>query len=224
MQWPSNAVRDFAPDRSQDQLSSVDKPVAHRPEEQDLLDRLRTGDAAAFETLVRTQMPRLLPVARRIIGNDHDAQDCVQDAFISAFKSIDKFEGRASLGTWLHRITVNSCITKYRQRERKAEDSIDHLQSHYNNFGFLVGPTTMNALSAEELLVQADTAKTVRSAIDQLPDSYRIVLLLRDIEGYDTQEVAELLEMNIGAVKTRLHRARTALKNLLTPIFREEGT
>ncbi len=188
-----------------------------------LVAALKRQDAGAFESLVRGFSPKLLAVARRLTGNHEDAQDCVQEAFLAVHRKIDDFEERAALGTWLHRIVVNAAISKIRAGQRGAAESIEDLQPRYDRYGHTVGPSTITDLSADQLLERAETSRAVRKAIDGLPPTYRAIVLLRDIEGYDTREVAELLGLNPGAVKTRLHRARTALKTLLEPLFRRDG-
>ena len=187
-----------------------------------LVEALKRQDATAFEALVRSYAPKLLAVARRFINNEADAHDCVQETFLAVHRKIQDFEERASLGTWLHRIVVNAALTRLRASKRQAEESLDSLLPKFDTDGYLIGPTSMAPLSADDLLERADTKRTVRTAIDQLPPGYRSVLLLRDIEGFSTQEVADALDIKPGTVKTRLHRARAALKTLLEPIFRED--
>ena len=188
-------------------------------DEQALLSRLRAGEDAAFEELVRTYSPRLLGLARRIVGNDEDARDVIQDALLSAFRSIDRFQGEARLGTWLHRIVVNTALMKLRRRRRKPEESIEPLLPAFQSdghFGETFSPWTKSE-AADAVLSRAETKRLVRSLIDQLPESFRTVLLLRDIEGLDTQEAARVLDTTPNAVKIRLHRARQALRTLLAP-------
>ncbi len=165
---------------------------------------------------------RLLAVARRMLRDEEDARDCVQEAFLQAFRSIDKFEARASLGTWLHRIVVNAALMKIRARERRPEEAIEELLPQFDADGLRLEPEAELAVSLETQLASAETGAAVRRAIDRLPAGYRNLLLLRDIEGYDTEEAAALLGLTRGAVKTRLHRARAALKTLLEPIMRGE--
>jgi RNA polymerase sigma-70 factor, ECF subfamily len=188
-------------------------------DEQALLSRLRAGEDAAFEELVRTYSPRLLGLARRIVGNDEDARDVIQDALLSAFRSIDRFQGDARLGTWLHRIVVNTALMKLRRRRRKPEESIEPLLPAFQSDGHFVetfSPWTPSE-AADAALSRAETKQLVRRLIDQLPESFRTVLLLRDIEGLDTSETARVLDTTPNAVKIRLHRARQALRTLLAP-------
>lgn len=191
--------------------------------EERLVGKLRDGNRASFEHLVRTHGGRMLAVARRITRDEEDATDAVQDAFLNAFRSIDTFEERSSLGTWLHRIVVNSALMKIRTQQRRPEISIEELLPDYDSDGLRLEPET-ELVSIETLLEQGETREFVRSAINKLPDNYRNLLLLRDIEEYDTRETAELLEITPGAVKTGLHRARAALKSLLDPIMCGENS
>ena len=180
-----------------------------------LLAALRTGQEWAFETMVREFGGRLLSVARRFVRNDEDAQDVVQSAYLSAFRALDQFEGSAQLSTWLHRIVVNTALMKLRSRRRKPEESIEALLPGFLEDGHHVEQFSDWSAPADRLLEREETRRTVRACIDQLPDNYRTVLLLRDIEERSTQEVAEILMTTPTAVKVRLHRARQALSTLL---------
>jgi RNA polymerase sigma-70 factor (ECF subfamily) len=192
------------------------------PEEAELLVRLRAGDDSAYEQLLRTHSGRMLAVARRFMASEDDAREAVQEAFVSAFKAIDRFAGDARLSTWLHRIVVNACLMKLRTRRRKPEESIDDLLPTFRENGHLDARGWRDG--ADDLMERDEVKTLVRSAIDRLPDSYRTVLLLRDIEEFDTEQTAEALGLTRAAVKTRLHRARQALRQLLDEHFRlEEG-
>ena len=184
-------------------------------DERALLAALRAGHEWAFETMVRVFGGRLLAVARRFMRNDEDARDVVQSAYLSAFRSLNEFEGACLMSTWLHRIVVNTALMKLRSRRRKPEESIDVLLPAFQEDGHHVEQFPDWSAPADQLLEQKQTRATVRACIGQLPENYRAVLLLRDIEGRSTQEVAELLTMTPTAVKVRLHRARQALSTLL---------
>ncbi|MFQ5937647.1 MAG: RNA polymerase sigma factor [Acidiferrobacterales bacterium] len=198
------------------------KTGAGATDEAHLIAGLRDGDEACYERLVTTYAGRILAVARRIVRNEEDARDCVQDAFLQTFRNIEKFEERSSLGSWLHRIVVNAALMKIRARERRPEESIDDLLPQFDADGSRIEPEAQLAVSLEPLLERAETREFVRRSIDRLPEGYRNVLLIRDIEGYDTEEAAALLGLSPGAVKTRLHRARAALKTLLELVIRQE--
>jgi RNA polymerase sigma-70 factor, ECF subfamily len=182
-----------------------------------LLAALRDGSAGAYEQLVRTHGGRLLAVARRLLSSEEDARDAVQEAFLNAFRSINRFEGQALLSTWLHRIVVNVSLMKLRSRKRKPEESLDHLLPAFQDDGHFLDRFDSGTEPADERLAREEAQAAVRSAIDELPTHYRTVLLLRDIEGLSTQDVAEQLGITTNAVKLRLHRARQALRTLLAP-------
>jgi RNA polymerase sigma-70 factor (ECF subfamily) len=188
-----------------------------------LVQRLRRGDGAAFEELLRAHTGRLLAVARRLLGNEEDARDVVQDAFLFAFRSVDRFDGQATLGTWLHRIVVNAALTRLRSRRRRPERPIEDLLPTFLEDGHAARPPR-DWGEPFAALQQEETRAAVRRHIEELPEDYRVVLLLRDIEGLDTDETARLLGLTGGAVKTRLHRARQALRTLLEPEFCEDGS
>lgn len=183
----------------------------------DLVVRLQAREAAAFAELVRLWGPRLLVVINRYLPQEHDSQDALQDAFLSAFRAIHQFQGEAQLGTWLHRIAVNAALMKLRSRKRRPERAIEDLLPRYTSDGHREIAPGDWAVIQDTTVTDRDTRNLVRRCIDQLPESYRIVLLLRDIEERGTEETAELLELSIANVKTRLHRARQALRELLAP-------
>jgi RNA polymerase sigma-70 factor (ECF subfamily) len=185
-----------------------------------LLVRMQAGDNDAYDACVRTYCGRLLLVARRILRNEEDANDAVQDAFLSAFKGIAQFQGQSGLGTWLHRIVVNAALGRLRCLQRHPESSLEGLLPHFGEDEHQVDPPAPWKTTPETTLQDQETQTLVRRCIGELPESYRIVLLLRDIEGLATEETARVLDTSTGVVKTRLHRARQALRSLLDPHFR----
>jgi len=185
-----------------------------RAAQADWLARLRRGDDTAYEALVRSCAPRMLAAARRILGNEADAQDAVQEAFLSAFKALDGFSGSSTLSTWLHRIVVNCALMKRRSRRVRPEQSIEALLPQFDERGsWRAEPVAWETPGAD--MESAETRAIVRGCVDELPESYRQVFLLREIDELDTQVVAEMLGASANAVKVRLHRARQALKTLL---------
>jgi RNA polymerase sigma-70 factor, ECF subfamily len=184
-------------------------------DEQALLSALRAGHEWAFESVVRLFGGRLLAVARRITRNEEDARDAVQSAYLSAFKSLDRFEGECQLATWLHRIVVNMALMRLRSRRRKPEESIDALLPSFQEDGHHVEQFAEWSAPADTLLEREETRARVRACIDALPDRYREILVLRDIEELSTDDVARMLSITKTAVKVRLHRARQALSTLL---------
>lgn len=186
-------------------------------DESDLVLALRAGDEGAYERLIAEQGPRMLAVARRYLGNEEDARDCLQEAFLQAFKALPGFQGHSQLSTWLHRIVVNCALMRLRRGRSRPEEPIEPLLPQFLEDGHSAIGYTDWRLSAQELCEQSEVCDLVRRTIASLPETYRTVLLLRDIEELDTAEVAELLGVTANAVKIRLHRARQALRELLHP-------
>lgn len=188
------------------------------------LERLRANDGAAYERLVREASPRLLATARRLMGNEADAREALQDGFVSAFKGIGGFDGHSMLTTWLHRVVVNACLMKLRAKRRRPERSIEGMLPGFVEDGHQARASVSWGGGAGDAMERAEVRELVRSSIAMLPESYRVVLMLRDIEGLDTASTGVMLGLSESAVKTRLHRARQALRELLDPRLREEGT
>jgi RNA polymerase sigma-70 factor, ECF subfamily len=190
-------------------------PAGAPPDETALIAGLRAGDADAFETLVRAYGGRMLATARRLLPSEADARDALQDALLSAFRSIASFTGGARLSTWLHRVVVNAALMKLRSRRRRREESIEDLLPRFDETGRFADQPARWATPAEEPLERGETRAVVRRCIAQLPEGHRMVLLLRDVEDLDPIETAAILGVTPNVVKSRLHRARQALKTLL---------
>jgi RNA polymerase sigma-70 factor (ECF subfamily) len=188
-------------------------------DEPHLVAALRAGDLTAFEKIVREHARPLLTVARRLLRNDDDAREAVQDAFVSAFRSRERFEGSSRISTWLHRIVVNACLMRLRTQRRRVEVSIDDWLPRFLPDGHHEASFIDWSNAAHALIEQEETCALVRRCIDQLPESYRTVLLMHDIEGISVHEVATALDISSNAVHIRLHRARQALRTLLEPVF-----
>jgi RNA polymerase sigma-70 factor (ECF subfamily) len=193
--------------------------------EADLLRRLRTNDPGAFEFLVREYGARMLSVTRRFCGSDADAQDALQDAFVSVFRSLHTFQGDSQFGTWLHTVAVRASLMRLRGNRRvaAAEQPIDELLPKYLADGHRADPGAEWAAGSDAAAQRRETRELVRKSIERLPETYRTVLLLRDIEEFDTEQTARLLGVTQNVVKVRLHRARQALRELLDPYMQREG-
>ncbi|MEM7024284.1 MAG: sigma-70 family RNA polymerase sigma factor [Pseudomonadota bacterium] len=186
----------------------------------ELVGALQAGDEQAFETVVRRYGGRLLAATRRLLQNEEDARDSVQEAFLQAFRRIDRFEGHADLGTWLHRIAINQALMKLRARGQRREGPIDELEGEFDRLGSRIEPSLDVRETVDEMLARRQTCTEVMARIAELPEHMRVVLMLRDIEELSTREVAALLDLSEANVKIRLHRARAALKKLLEPLWK----
>ena len=203
-------------------MSPAAEQVEHDPDAE-IIAGMRAGDARAFEQMVRAHVGPLRAVALRLLKHEDDAADAVQEAFLNAFRNFDKFRGDAKLATWLHRIVVNAALGRLRKRKREASRGevieIGELLPRFRDNGYPIHFHQPWTQTTEELASRAETRDQVRQMIDKLPDNYRTVLILRDIEELSTAETARLLELAPGTVKVRLHRARQALRNLLEHEF-----
>jgi RNA polymerase sigma-70 factor (ECF subfamily) len=171
-----------------------------------LARRICAGDEEASEILFRRYAGRMLNAARRFLRCEEESADAVQDAFLAAFRAMPSFSGAAQLGTWLHRILINVCLTRLRKKHRHTTVPLDDLL-----------PTVEESWGdrPESRLTRGELRDQVLACIDRLPTPYRTIILLRDIEELDTEETAARLGTNQAVVKTRLHRARQALRSML---------
>jgi RNA polymerase sigma-70 factor (ECF subfamily) len=190
-------------------------------DESALLARLRSGSEEAFAELVREHGPAMLAAARRILRNEEDARDALQDACLSAFRAIAGFGGDARLSTWLHRIAVNAALMRARsigrRREQPSEVEIEDLLPRFTRGGHHAEPPRAWAEPADAGAERDELRALVRRAIERLPPDYRLALILRDIEGLETEAIAEHLGITANATKIRVHRARQALRTILDP-------
>jgi RNA polymerase sigma-70 factor (ECF subfamily) len=180
-----------------------------------LVGALRSGDPASYERLAREYGGAMLAVARRFHRDEDDARDAVQDAFIAAFRAMRFFREDARLSSWLHRITVNACLMKLRSARRHPTSSLDDLLPRFDDSGHQVEPAGAWTDEIEAVLDTPNIRARVRGCIEKLPESYRAVLICRDLNEMDGAETSKALGLSVENVKTRLHRARQALKSLI---------
>lgn len=188
--------------------------------EADLVSALRAGSDDAFDHLIKAHGGRMLRIAKRFLRNEEDARDAVQDAFINVFRSIERFQSEAKLSTWLHRIAVNAALMKLRSQQRHEEESIEPLLPRFRADGHQI-ESSVPWRGVDELLEDEELQRMILDAIHRVPPSYRVVLLLRDIEELSPDETAHALGITKTAVKVRLHRGRQALRTLLDPLMKE---
>jgi len=185
-----------------------------------LVERVRTGDAAALETLMDRYASRIYRLAHGITRNEADAEEVVQDVFLTVFRKIHSFEGRAALGSWIYRVATNTALVKRRGKRAEIEVSLDSQLPSFLSDGHRAGdPAFILAdwsRTPETDLLSRETREILHRAIDALPDRYRTVLVLRDVEGLSNEEVVEVVGESLAAVKSRLHRARMVLREELT--------
>jgi len=185
-----------------------------------LVERLRVGDAAALEALMERYASRVYRLAHGILRNSADAEEVVQDVFLTLFQKIHTFEGRSALASWIYRVTTNAALIKRRGRKTDREVSIDAQLPTFLPDGHRAGDRALIwadwSQTPEADLLSQETRAILERAIDELPVPYRTVLVLRDVEGLSSEEVAEIVGDSVPAVKSRLHRARMVLREELT--------
>jgi len=183
--------------------------------DRELVAQLQRGDDQAYESLVRQHGRAMLAVARRMLRNDDDAREAVQDAFLQAFRAIPRFRAEARLSTWLHRIVVNAALMRLRSAGRRPTVAIDDLLPTFDEEGHHAEHIRPLPLSVDSALESAETRAEVRRCVEQLPEQHRAVIVLRDLQELSTAEAATVLGITENAVKIRLHRAHQALRTLL---------
>jgi RNA polymerase sigma-70 factor, ECF subfamily len=192
-------------------------------EETALLAGLRTGDAAAIEQLMATYADRVYRLAYGVTRNESDAQEIVQDVFLTVYRKHASFEGRSALSSWIYRITMNAALNKRRGKRSDVETSLDADLPTYRADGHREGERGFVladwSQSPEDALLSGESRAVIARAIERLPDHYRAVLVLRDVEGLSNEEVAAAVGDSVSSVKSRLHRARMAVREQLTRHF-----
>ena len=205
----------------------MEERVAEPEADGALVERLRGGDAAALEALMERYAARVYRLAHGITNNGADAEEVVQDVFLTIFRKIHTFEGRAALGSWIYRITTNAALIKRRGKRTEVEVSLDSQLPAFLPDGHRAGDMAFVladwSQTPEADVLSGETRRILSQAIDALPDQYRAVLVLRDIEGLSNEEVAEIVSESVAAVKSRLHRARMALRERLARHFGPRG-
>ncbi|RME90954.1 MAG: sigma-70 family RNA polymerase sigma factor [Anaerolineae bacterium] len=182
------------------------------------LDRLRAGDREEFARLVETYSDQIYRLALKMLASPQDAEDVLQNTFLKALQALPTFEGRSSLSTWLYRIAVNEALMVLRRQRPEVQIADDD-----DSAGDDITPAYFIdwCCLPEEELLSAESRAYLDQAIQQLPEKYRIVFILRDIEGLSIRETSEALNLSETAVKTRLLRARLKLRDLLSAYYGE---
>jgi RNA polymerase sigma-70 factor, ECF subfamily len=180
----------------------------------DLLDRLRAGDEAAFASLVHRHSGKVYAIGMSMLRNEQDARDVLQETFLNVYRRIGTFRGEASIGSWIARIATNNSLMKLRTRRRKPEASLDVKVPGGGGETREREITDFSPL-ADEVSENKELGRRIRAAVDALPDNYRTVLVLADYREMPMRDIAEALDLTVPNVKTRLHRARLAVRQSL---------
>ncbi len=188
--------------------------------EKTIIRKAVKGDRDAFEKLIIKYEKRVYNIAYQMFGNEHDAMDIGQEVFIKVYQSLHKFDNKSAFSTWLHRITVNTCIDAHRNRKKDQQvESIDETKK--NDEGILTKQYMDKGPTPEEAAIKKENITFVREAIDELKEDHKVIIVLRDIKGYSYDEISDILDVSIGTVKSRIARARSQLK--ITILKREQN-
>jgi RNA polymerase sigma-70 factor (ECF subfamily) len=194
-------------------------PTQNPRPEATLIQAVAQGDAEAFESLVRPHLGMLFRVIDRILGNEAESQDALQDALITIHRELPGFQGVSKFSTWAYRICVNQALMARRKRVRRREDAIEDLMPRFGDDGHHMNVDTILDWSEDAgalMKVEQDELKArVRAGLDRLSDDQRAVFVLRDLEGWNTDEIASHLGITRELVRQRVHRARLAMRTLL---------
>ena len=190
--------------------------------EAELLAGLQAGDAAAYRQMVEQNSAQVYSVALSLVGDEQEAEDVLQETFLSAFEALDRFEGRSKLSTWLYRIAYNASLMRLRKKGRMTTFSLDQphraeVEREQPLSRHLVDWTTL----PDDQLLTAEARQEMDRAIAELPETLRVTFVLRDIQGLSGAETADVLGITVQAVKNRLHRARLRLRDRLSDYFAE---
>lgn len=176
--------------------------------EDKLISKAVSGDSAAFSELMAKHEKRMYAVALRMCANREDAQDCLQDAMIRIYRSISGFKGQSSFATWVYRITMNTCLDELRKRKSRQATSLDTLvESGYS--------PTDGINTPEKQAISSEQRRVLDGAIAELPEDMRSAIVLRDIQGFSYEEIAQMQDANIGTIKSRISRGREKLRQIL---------
>lgn len=174
------------------------------------IKRAQAGDVASYNQLVLHFQERVYNVAYRIMGEPQSAEDATQEAFISAYKSLNRFRG-GNFKAWLMRIATNACYDELRRRKRRPQSSLDELTEDNESFAFLRSP----GKGPEKQQMQSEMMGAIEECLQGLPDDQRVTAVLCDVEGYSYGKIAEITHVSLGTVKSRMSRARNKLRDCL---------
>ena len=173
--------------------------------------------AISPELVFREYAPRIYHIARRMLGNDADAEDVTQDVLVQVIRKLDTFRGDSQITTWLHRVTVNAALA-YRQKRANRQKRETH-DTDTDTLEVSDGPVSRWNVGPDEPVLAAEQTAVIEDAIGHLPPPFRDVYVLADVEGLPNQEIADMLGLSVPAVKSRLHRARLRMRDALAPHF-----
>lgn len=190
-------------------------------DETKLVREMQEGKLEAFEDMVERYQKKVYSLAFNLTHNQTESEDIVQEVFLRVFTKINTFLGKSAFSSWLYRITLNVSYMKLKSRKKNEQIQIEDLMQKYQENGFHITAINDWSKKSDELLLSKESKIVIQRAINQLPEKEKVVFILRDIEGLSTEEVCEVLELTMPAVKSRLHRSRLFLRKRLSNYFDE---
>ena len=195
-----------------------------QPGDRELVERAQQGDGSAFAMLVERHQRQLYRLALRMTGSEADAQEVLQEAFLNAYQKLPLFRGEAQFSSWLYRIAANSALMRLRRKRRApdtlAEQPLELAGPRFSAEGYLEPASSSDwSQRADEKMMSGELGDAINKAVAELPDDYRTVFLLKDVDGLSNEDIANALALTVPAVKSRLHRARLALREKLGEFF-----
>ncbi len=187
-----------------------------------LLTRAQGGDMSAFEELVARHEEKVYGLALRMTRSEADAAEITQDTFLSAYQHLAEFRGEAAFGSWVHRIAANNALMRLRRQKVLDIVSEDLATPEFTERGSLAEPPESDwSRRADDRILDEELGRAIQAATDGLPEGYREVFLLKDVEGLSYEEISEMVGISVPAVKSRLHRARLALREAIDAFYKE---
>jgi RNA polymerase sigma-70 factor (ECF subfamily) len=191
-------------------------------DDRELLARAQAGDMSAFEALVGRHEDKVYGLALRMTRSEADAAEITQDTFLSAYQHLAEFRGEAAFGSWVHRIAANNALMRLRRQKVLDIVSDDLAGPEFTDRGSLAEPPESDwSRRADDQLLDEELGRAIQAATDALPEGYREVFLLKDVEGLSYEEISEMVGISVPAVKSRLHRARLALREAIDAFYKE---
>jgi RNA polymerase sigma-70 factor (ECF subfamily) len=184
-----------------------------------LVDQFKAGDLLAFDEIVSRYEAKVMNLSLRFTRNEEDAEEVMQDVFTTVYRKIDGFRGQSAFSSWLYRIVVNAAFMKLRKKKQNQTIPMDDLAPAVKQYCIDRDNSTLT--HSYGIAVTRELQEVLQKAIDRLPDQYRAVFVLRDVDGLSNQETGQILDLSIPAVKSRLHRSRIMLRKKLQRYYED---
>ncbi len=187
----------------------------------ELIEEFKAGNHASFEELISRYSAKAFSLATRLTRNVEDAEEVLQDVFVTVYRKIDGFQGKSTFSSWLYRVTVNAAFMKLRKKKQDQAISMEDVLPQLQNSPSL---KSSEHTEGDKAAMRSQVTAALEDAIGRLPEEYRPVFILRDVDGLSSREVGKILSISIPAVKSRLHRSRLMIRKRLVQFYKEYST